>query len=166
MYDKPNDASVENSKEVSPEKDPNEKVLEEVTTVNTKFENYNLVEENPEKGVTVKTTHLQYKCDECSYLNISEKGLKQHKKMKHKIPQTDGANDNDLKEDEVPDISHLVVLKNWEKENYTNVHLLHEVLLEPPAKVLCRVKGIGVYAFTCPQGTYCYKFDDGDIMDC
>ena len=66
----------------------------------------------------------------------------------------------------MPDISHLVVLKNWEKENYTNVHLLHEVLLEPPAKVLCMVKGIGVYAFTCPQGTYCYKFDDGDIMDC
>ena len=86
--------------------------------------------------------------------------------MKHKIPQTDGANDNDLKEDEVPDISHLLVLKNWETENYRNVHLLHEVLLEPPAKVLCRVKGIGVYALTCPQGTYCYKFFDGDIMDC
>ena len=103
LDDKPNDASVEKSK-VSAEKDPDEKVVEEVTTVNTEFENYNSVEVNPEKDVTVKTTHLQYKCEECSYENISEQGLKQQKKMKHKIPQTDGANDNDLKEDEVPDI--------------------------------------------------------------
>ena len=89
--------------------------------------------------MTEKTTHLQYKCDECSYENISEKGLKQHKKMKHKITQTDGANNSHLKENVVPDISHLVFLKNWEKENYRNVHSLHEVLLEPPAKVFCGV---------------------------
>ena len=60
-------------------------MVDEVTTVNTEFENYNSVEKNPEKGVTVKTAHLQYKCDECSYVNILEKGLKQHKKMKHRI---------------------------------------------------------------------------------
>ena len=63
MDDKPNDASVEKSK-VSAEKDPDEKVVEEVTTVNTEFENNNSVEVNPEKDVTVKTTHLQYKCED------------------------------------------------------------------------------------------------------
>ena len=57
LDDKPNDASVEKSKKVSAEKDSNEKVVEEVTTVNTEFEKYNSVEVNPEKGVTEKTTH-------------------------------------------------------------------------------------------------------------
>ena len=34
------------------------------------------------------------------------------------------------------------------------------------AKVYCRVKGIGVYESTCGQGSFCYKFDDGDLMEC
>jgi hypothetical protein len=100
------------------------------------------------------------------YVNNSEKGLKQHKNMKHKIPQTDGADDKDMEEAKGPDTSHIIVLRNWEKEGYENVHLLSEVLLEPPAKVYCRVKGIGVYEYTCSQGLFCYKFDDGDIMEC
>ena len=34
--------------------------------------------------------------------------------MKHKIPQTDGADDKDLEEAKGPAISHIVVLRNWE----------------------------------------------------
>ena len=48
---------------------------------------------NNDKGVetdieketeTVSQTALQFKCDMCDYINISEKGLKQHKRTKHK----------------------------------------------------------------------------------
>ena len=118
------------------------------------------------KGRTVKNASFIFKFDECNNENNSEKGLKQQKKIRHKITQTDGADDKDLKEAEDSDISQLVVLRNWEKESHENVHLLSEVLLEPPAKVFCRVKEIGVYDFTCSQGSYFYKFDDGEIMEC
>ena len=33
----------------------------------------------------MKNASCIYKCDECSYQNYSEKGLRQHKKKKHKI---------------------------------------------------------------------------------
>ena len=31
-----------------------------------------------------------FKCDKCDFLGVSEKGLKQHTRIKHKIPQVDG----------------------------------------------------------------------------
>ena len=108
---------------------------------------------------------LNIKCEQCDYTNTTEKGLAQHTRMKHKISQVDGnivsnADDKDLEEAEVPDISHLVVLRNWVKEKHENVHL------EPLAKVFCKVKGIGVYDLTCKQESFFYKFDDEETMEC
>ena len=53
-----------------------------------------------EKTVTVQCSSLGFECDQCSYTNESDKGLKQHQRMKHKIYQTDGANDLDIEEAE------------------------------------------------------------------
>ena len=36
---------------------------------------------------------LRFKCDQCDYDSISEKGLRQHVRMKHRISQEDGADD-------------------------------------------------------------------------
>ena len=55
----------------------------------------------------MKNACLIFKCNECSYKNNSEKGLKQHK-----ITQIDGKDDKDMEETEVPDISHLLVIRN------------------------------------------------------
>ena len=98
-------------------------------------------------------------CEQCDYNNTTEKGLAQHTRMKHRISQVNGnidldADDKDLEEAEVPDISHLVVLRNWVNKIHENVHLLSEVLLEPPAKVFIKVKRIGVYDFACKQGLF------------
>ena len=71
------------------------------------------------------------------YKNNSEKGLGKNMKNRHNITQTDGADGEDL-----------VVFRNWKKESHEHVNLLSEVLLEPPTKVFCRVKGISVYNFT------------------
>ena len=54
-----------------------------------------------EKTVTVKNS-IVFECELCSYRNNSEKGLKQHKRMKHRISQTDGADDCELEESEIP----------------------------------------------------------------
>ena len=54
-----------------------------------------------EKTVTVKNS-IVFECELCSYRNNSEKGLKQHKRMKHRISQTDGADDHELEESEIP----------------------------------------------------------------
>ena len=43
-----------------------------------------------ENTVLVKNS-IAFECEECSYRNNSEKGLHQHKRMKHRISQTDGA---------------------------------------------------------------------------
>ena len=36
---------------------------------------------------------IQYKCDQCEYFGVSEKGVKQHARMKHRISQLDGHDD-------------------------------------------------------------------------
>ena len=40
-------------------------------------------------------TSPDFKCDQCDYSNISEKGLRQHTRMKHRISQVDGMNDEE-----------------------------------------------------------------------
>ena len=50
-------------------------------------------EEESEEYVTVKS--IDFVCDQCEYANISEKGLAQHKRMKHRISQVDGLIDSD-----------------------------------------------------------------------
>ena len=37
-------------------------------------------------------TSLDFNGDQCDYSNISEKGLRQHSRMKHRISQVDGMN--------------------------------------------------------------------------
>ena len=54
-----------------------------------------------ENTVLVKNS-IAFECDECSYRNNSEKGLHKHKRMKHRISQTDGADDHELEESEIP----------------------------------------------------------------
>ena len=54
-----------------------------------------------ENTVLVKNS-IAFECDECSYRNNSEKGLHKHKRMKHRISQTDGADDHEVNEPEIP----------------------------------------------------------------
>jgi hypothetical protein len=42
---------------------------------------------------------IQFKCDQCSYSNTTDKGLRQHIRMKHRISQLDGIDDSFVKED-------------------------------------------------------------------
>ena len=82
--EKTNDDSIENVNEASA-KNPDLEIAEEVATVNLEFEKSSAQEVETEKVLNVKNASLIYKCDECSYTNYSEKGLRQHKKKKHKI---------------------------------------------------------------------------------
>ena len=78
-----------------------------------------------------------------------------HIGMKHIISQVDGNTDSDeenpekktkVVEEATPDVnSGVIVVINWDKEENKEVHLLHEVLLEPPSKVFCQYRGIGVF---------------------
>ena len=54
-----------------------------------------------EKTVTLKNSII-FECELCSYRNNSENGQKQHKRTKHRISQTDGADDHELEESEIP----------------------------------------------------------------
>ena len=47
---------------------------------------------------------LRFKCDLCNYGSISEKGLRQHIRMKHQISQVDGADDtkDESREETIP----------------------------------------------------------------
>ena len=48
--------------------------------------------------VSSAETSPQFKCEQCNYTNITVKGLAQHTRMKHRIPQVDGNIDSDSKE--------------------------------------------------------------------
>ena len=43
---------------------------------------------------------LSFKCDQSSFEGASEKGLKQHTRLKHRISQLDGHNDTEVEESE------------------------------------------------------------------
>ena len=45
--------------------------------------------EKPEVAVN-NVSSIDFKCDQCDYANINEKGLAQHKRMKHRISQVKG----------------------------------------------------------------------------
>ena len=40
--------------------------------------------------VSSESSSLAMKCDQCQYSNATQKGLNQHIRMKHQIPQIDG----------------------------------------------------------------------------
>ena len=59
-------------------------------------------EEVETKNTVLAKNSIVFECEECSYRNDSEKGLKQHKRMKHRISQTDCADDHELNEPKIP----------------------------------------------------------------
>ena len=36
---------------------------------------------------------IQFKCDQCDFASVSDKGLKQHTRLKYRISQLDGTDD-------------------------------------------------------------------------
>ena len=46
--------------------------------------------EKPTEQFVEESIDLSFKCDQCEYTNATEKGLGQHKRMKHRISQIDG----------------------------------------------------------------------------
>ena len=58
------------------------------------------VNESVSKEVSAEETETSsyFNCDQCAFQSASEKGLRHHVRMKHKISQLDGDDDNELKE--------------------------------------------------------------------
>ena len=44
---------------------------------------------------SVEGSSINFKCDQCTYTNVSKKGLDQHIRMRHRISQVDGIMDSD-----------------------------------------------------------------------
>jgi hypothetical protein len=89
-------------------------------------------------------------CDICDFKSDCETKLKNHKEIKHSDSSSD-----------------FIVVINWDKEHNRDVHLLHEVLLEPPSKVFCKDRGVGLFEGKCDLDiTFLYKFKDGIIDEC
>ena len=62
---------------------------------NSEKEDTNILTETVAIEAAEKTVLLgiQFKCDQCGYENASDKGLRQHIRMKHRISQLDGQDD-------------------------------------------------------------------------
>ena len=71
--------------------------------------------------------------DQCSYTNESEKGLKQHQRMKHKISQTDEA--NIYLEDKISQIDRELDDESDEEEAQINVLFRNQLKQVKPEKV-------------------------------
>ena len=61
-------------------------------------------------------TKVAFQCDHCDFLGISEKGLKQHTRIKHKVTQVDGNSTESEDEDSVQDRfkSEPIIKENFE----------------------------------------------------
>ena len=79
-----NNSATNSDKEIIVESSNNQKSAEEPTKVFTE----KLTEETVEESF-----HLLFQCDQCEYTNATEKGLSQHKRMKHRISKIDGMDD-------------------------------------------------------------------------
>ena len=76
------------------------KAAEEVTDPSKSPAKVIVTVSDKEEDITVTLTDqaedvLNFKCDQCDYNSISEKGLRQHVRMKHRISQIDGADDSE-----------------------------------------------------------------------
>ena len=67
-------------------------IIEEHNGVDKSTENKSH-ENEAEVEKTAEPLSLLFKCDQCEYTNATEKGLSQHKRMKHRISQIDGTDD-------------------------------------------------------------------------
>ena len=66
-----------------------------------------------------------FKCDQCVYTNLTEKGLKQHTRMKHRISQVDGTYD----EEELENINCVAInykVMVTHKKNVKDIENDHE----------------------------------------
>ena len=61
----------------------------------------------------VEGSSINFKCDQCSYTNVTKKGLEQHKRMKHRISQVDGIMDSDKETIEEIGIPELGWRNSW-----------------------------------------------------
>ena len=101
-------------------------------------------EEEPDIAVNLVSS-IDFKCDQCDYCNISEKGLAQHKRMKHRISQVDGSIDFDEEtKDEVtfPVQEEEPVVLKINRFGLPEVTELHPDVT-PPARVSSPDMGIG-----------------------
>ena len=74
--EKASDDYIEKMNVPSTKKSADLKIAEEVSAVNLLSEKSSAEEVDTKKDVTVKNASCRFKCDECSYKNISENGLK------------------------------------------------------------------------------------------
>ena len=65
---------------------------------------------------------LPFKCDQCEFVGASEKGVKQHTRLKHRISQLDGQDDHEESESEkspCPIIKHMVATEETARPVFT-----------------------------------------------
>ena len=80
-----------------------------------------------------------FKSDQCSYTNSSEKGLGQHKRMRHRISQVDGFDDSC---EEISEETYHVTLELDNLGNIVGPELAPNS--SPPDKVYHPTAGIGI----------------------
>ena len=71
------------------------------------------LEGEPEIAVS-PVSSITFKCDQCDYYNINEKGLAYHKRMRHRMSAVDGVADCD--EDLVEDTNTVMSVMQYESE--------------------------------------------------
>ena len=99
---------------------------------------------NPSKETEIVSdpdagSSLSFECDQCNYTNSSEKGLGQHKRMRHRISQVDGNNDSDH---EISEEFDYVKLELDDLGNIVGPKLSPNSL--PPDKVFHPEAGMGI----------------------
>ena len=119
--------------------------------------------ENTSKNSIESTGDKSFKCDNCDLEFETEKGLRCHEGKKHKltlspIPQTDGHTEEcevtiPLNPAEVDSLGKPLWLP------------LDKKYAHPPASVIHPVMGRGIYHDTSADGTFCYKFSNGELWE-
>ena len=95
-------------------------------------------EEEPEVAVNPASS-IDFHCDQCDYANASEKGLAQHKRMKHRISQVDGIIDTD---EELTEDTTIVTLELDAAGDIIGPELVPNT--SPPSKVFHPKAGLGI----------------------
>ena len=78
-----------------------------------------------------ETIDLSFKCDQCEYTNATEKGLSQHKRMKHRISQVDGMDDSI---EEVAEKAHIGLLEE-DSESIKSVSVKYKISVKEKKSV-------------------------------
>ena len=126
---------------------------------NTKLRKHIITEHKENGPKYIPTTPTSFQCFQCNFKGASEKGLKQHIRMSHRISQVDG-NSSDPEDNSPP-------------EEVKSKHILDLLFESPPKEVSHSDAGVGTYH---SKGTYyddktkeikealCYIFESGDII--